>query len=140
MCSSTRYPEAFPLKSIKAKSIVKHLLQIFTQFGTPKEIQSDRGTKFTCTMLTTIIKELGVEQNLSSAYHPESQGSLERCHQTLKPMLRKCCFETTADWDIGLPFMVFAIRESYQESLGYSPFELLYGRQVRGPLKVLKTQ
>ena len=55
-------------------------------------------------------------------------------------MLRKYCFESTADWDEGLPFMLFAIRESVQESLGFSPFELLYGHQVRGPLKVLKTQ
>ena len=73
---------------------------------------------------------------MSSAYHPESQDALERWHQTLKSVLRKFCFEK--DWDESLPFVLFDVRESVQESLGFSPAELVFGHTIRGPLKVLK--
>ncbi|XP_068207459.1 uncharacterized protein [Palaemon carinicauda] len=67
----------------------------------------------------------------------KSQGALERFHQTLKDALTKYCQEHRTDWDEGLPFVLYAIRNNRQESLGYSPAELLYGRKVRGPLEIL---
>ena len=82
--------------------------------------------------------ELGIKQYRSSAYHPESQGALERFHQTLKNMIRSYCFDTNRDWDESVHLLLFAVRESVQESLGYSPFELVFGHSVRGPLKLFK--
>ena len=137
MCTTTRYPEAIPLRNISTKTIVKALLKYFTNFGIPKEIQSDRGSNFTSDLFRGILRELGVKQTLSSAYHPESQGALERWHQTLKSMLKKFCAESTLDWDEGVNYLVFAIREAPQESLGFSPFEMVYGRQLRGPLALV---
>lgn len=63
--------------------------------------------------------ELKIKHKKSSPYHPESQGALERFHQTLKSMLRKFCLESNRDWDEGLPLLLFAIRETPQESLGF---------------------
>jgi transposase InsO family protein len=85
-----------------------------------------------------VMYELGIQQFKSSAYHPESQGALERFHQTLKNMIRSYCFDTNKDWDEGIHLLLFAVRESVQESLGFSPFELVFGHTVRGPLKLLK--
>ena len=82
--------------------------------------------------------ELGIKQYKYSAYHPESQGALERFHQTLKNMIRSYCFDTEKDWDEGIHLLLFATRESVQESLDFSPFELVFGHTVRGPLKLLK--
>ena len=82
--------------------------------------------------------ELGIKQYRSSAYQPESQGALERFHQTLKNMIRSYCFDTEKDWDEGIHLLLFAVRESVQESLGFSPFELVFGHSVRGPSKLLK--
>ena len=82
--------------------------------------------------------QLGAKQCKSSAYHPESQGALERFHQTLKNMMRAYCIEHGKDWDQGIHLLLFATREAVQESLGFSSFELIYGRTVRGPLKLLK--
>ena len=73
----------------------------------------------------------------SSAYHPESQGALERFHHTLKNMLKTYCMETEKQWDEGDPLLLFAVRDSVQESLGFSSFELVYGHATRGPLKLL---
>lgn len=138
MCPTTRYLEAFPLKNMSAKTIVSKLIHMFTTFGIPQEIQSDRGTNFTSDLFSEVLSQLGITQTLSTAYHPQSQGALERSHQTLKSMLRKFCQEENQDWDEVLPFILFAIREAPNESLGLSPFELLFGRKVRGPLKVIK--
>ena len=81
--------------------------------------------------------ELGIEQYTSSAYHPESQGALERFHQTLKNMVRTYCLDFEKDWEEGVHLLLFAARELVQETLGFSPFELVFGRTVRGPLKLL---
>ena len=137
MCASTRFPEAIPLRNIKAKTIVNALMKFFTFVGLPKSIQSDQGSNFMSGIFQQVMYELGIKQYKSSAYHPESQGALERFHQTLKNMIRSYCFDTEKDWDEGIHLLLFAVRESVQESLGFSPFELVFGHTVRGPLKLL---
>ena len=138
MCSSTRFPEAIPLRNIKTKTIVKALVKFFTLVGLPKSVQSDQGSNFMSGTLQQEMHELGIKQYKSSAYHPESQGALERFHQTLKNMIRSYCFDTEKDWDECIHLLLFAVRESVQESLGFSPFELVFGHTVRGPLKLMK--
>ena len=63
---------------------------------------------------------------------------MERFNRTLKSVLRKFVRERVQTWDKYLPYLLFAYREVPCESTGYSPFELLYGRTVRGPLAVIK--
>ena len=84
------------------------------------------------------MQQLAIQHVTSSSYHPQSQGALERFHQTLKTMLKTYCLEFQRDWDEGVPMALFAIREVVQESLGFSPAELVFGHTVRGPLRVLK--
>ena len=138
MCASTRFPEAIPLRNIKTKNIVKALVKFFIFVGLPKSVQSDQGSNFMSGIFQQVMHELGITQYKSSPYHPESQGALERFHQTLKNMIRSYCFDTEKDWDEGIHLLLFAVRESVQESLGFSPFELVFGHTVRGPLKLLK--
>ncbi|XP_068240240.1 uncharacterized protein [Palaemon carinicauda] len=138
MCRSTRFPIAIPLKNISAKNIATNLIHTFSNFGIPKVLQSDQGTNFTSDLFREVLKELNVLTVNCSVYHPESQGALERFHQTLKSMLKCYCLECSNDWDEGLDFLLFAVRECKQESLGFSPFELLFGREIRGPLKIVK--
>lgn len=140
MCCATRYPEAIPLRNITTKSVTKALIKFFTTFGLPKYLQSDQGSNFTAKLFDHVLKALAIKHQTSSAYHPESQGALERWHQTLKGMLKKYCMDTQADWDEGVPFVLFAIRETTQESLGFSPADLVFGHSVRGPLKVMKRE
>ena len=56
----------------------------------------------------------------------------------LKTIMRIYCFETEKDWDEGIHLLLFAARQSVQKSLGFSPFDLVFGHTVRGPLKLLK--
>ena len=135
---ATRYPEAFPLKSIKARQVANCLLQLFSRVGIPKEVLTDCGTNFLSKLLRQVYQVLGVKGIKTTPYHPQTDGLVERYNQTLKSMLRKFVSHTGADWDQWLPYMLFAYREVPQASTGFSPFELLYGRQVRGPLDLLK--
>lgn len=135
---ATRYPEAFPLRSIKAKQIANCLLQLFSRVGVAKEILTDCGTNFMSKLLKQVYQLLGVKGIRTTPYHPQTDGLVERYNKTLKHMLRKFVSSTGSDWDQWLPYLLFAYREVPQSSTGFSPFELLYGRQVRGPLDLLK--
>ncbi|XP_068206239.1 uncharacterized protein [Palaemon carinicauda] len=134
----SRFPEAVPLRSIRGEKIVEALVGFFTRFGIPKIIQSDCGTNFTSRYFKRKMNELAINHVTSSPYHPESQGQVERFHQTLKSILRKFCLETGYEWDKEIPFALFAIRSTPNETLGFSPFQLIFGHCVRGPLDVVR--
>ena len=93
MYASIRFPEAIPWRNIKAKTIVKALTKFFTLVGLPKSIQPDQGSNCTSGLFQKVMYELRIKQYTSSAYHPESQGALERLHQTLKNMIRTYCLD-----------------------------------------------
>ena len=134
----SRFPEAIPIRSIKAPNIIKHLMHFFSRFGLPKTIQSDQGSNFMSHCFKNQLKEWGIKHIVASPYHAQSQGALERFHQTLKAMMRKFCLNVSKSWEGDLPFLLFAIRSVPNESLGLSPFEVVFGHNVRGPLDVLR--
>ena len=135
---ATRYPEAVALRSIDAEHIVEELVHIFARVGIPDEILTDQGANFTSKLLSELYKMLHIHQLRTSPYHPQTDGLVERFNQTLKSMLQKAATSEGKDWDKMLPYLLFAYREVPQASTGFSPFELLYGRAVNGPLDVLK--
>ena len=75
---------------------------------------------------------------MTSAYHPMCSGLLQRVHANLKQMLHRMCVERPKDLDRYLPALLFATGEVPQESLGFSPFELMYRKNVLGPMAILK--
>jgi hypothetical protein len=99
MCASTRFPEAIPLRKITAPVIVKALIKFFTFAGLPKSVQSDQGSNFISGIFQQVMYQQGIKQYNSSAYHSESQGALERFHQTLKNMIKTYCYVFEKDLD-----------------------------------------
>lgn len=134
----TRYPEAVPMKSIATETVAEALVDIFSRIGVPREFLTDRGTQFTSELMAEVCRLLSVKQLTTSPYHPQCNGLVERFNGTLKSMLKKLTSEREKDWDRYINAALFAYREAPQESLGFSPFELLYGRSVRGPLTILR--
>ena len=135
---STRYPEAVPLKGIETERVAEALVEIFSRVGLPKEILSDRGSQFTSDLMKEICRLLSIKQLITSPYHPQCNGLVERFNGTLKMMLKKMTVERPRDWDRYIPAALFAYREAPNESLKFSPFELLYGRTIRSPMTILK--
>ncbi|XP_078581557.1 uncharacterized protein LOC144864980 [Branchiostoma floridae x Branchiostoma japonicum] len=135
---ATRYPEAIPMRSVDAKHVAGELIKMFARVGIPEEILTDQGTNFMSKLLTELYDALKIRGIRTSPYHPQTDGLVERFNGTLKSMLKKVSKEDPRDWDSLLPYLLFAYREVPQESTGFSPFELLYGHPVRGPLKVVR--
>lgn len=84
-----KYPEAFPLKKIKARQIVNCLIHLFSPIGIPKEIITDQGTNFTSKLLKDVYSVLEIQGFKTSPYQPQTDGLVERINKTLKAMLRK---------------------------------------------------
>jgi hypothetical protein len=102
--------------------------------GVPSRIVSDRGTQFTSRFWRSLHKAMGTKLDFSSAYHPQTDGQTERVNQIMEDILRACVLTYGKDWEQSLPYAEFSYNNSYQASLGMSPFEALYGRKCRTPL------
>ena len=99
---------------------------------------TDCGSQFTAEVMKKVSRLLSLQQITTTPYQPICNGLIERFHMTLKQMLCRMCAERLKDWDKYLPALLFAIREVPQESLGFSPFKLMYGRNVKCPMAILR--
>ncbi|XP_077559082.1 uncharacterized protein LOC144174320 [Haemaphysalis longicornis] len=137
LCPATKFPEAIPLKELSSSEIVDALLSVFARIGFPAEIQTDQATVFTSALTTTFLERCGVKLLHSSVYHPQSN-SVEKWHSVLKRVLRALCYEHKEDWEDCLPATLFALRTVPHEATGFTPAELVYGRALRSPLRMLR--
>ena len=134
---ATRYPEAFPLKKITTEAVAEALLDIYSRVGIPEEVLTDQGTQFMSKCMQEVSRLLSIKGLTSTPYHPICNGLVERWNGTLKSMLKRLCQDQPKQWHRLINPVLFAYREVPQESTGFSPFQLLYGRSVRGP-RILK--
>lgn len=134
MCAATWFLEAIHLRRITASAVCQALITFFSVFGLPRIVQTDQGSNFMSRVFSQVLRQLSIQHCTSSAHHPESQGALERFHQTLKTLMRTYRNDFEKDWDDGIPLLLFAAREVTQVSLGFSPAgpaELVFGHMVR---------
>ncbi|XP_053539534.1 uncharacterized protein LOC124628632 [Ictalurus punctatus] len=135
---ATRYPEAVPLRKATSQNIARELVLLFSRVGIPKDVLTDQGTPFVSKLMADLCRMLQVKHLRTSVYHPQTDGLVERFNQTLKRMLRRVVDEEGRNWDLLLPYVLFAVRECPQASTGFTPFELLFGRRPRGLLDVAR--
>ena len=109
---------------------------VFCNHGLPSSIVSDRDPRFTSNVWTALMKLLGTRLNMSSAFHPQTDGLTERYNRVLEEYLRAYVSSTYDDWDEWLPLAQFAVNNSKQESLKATPFFLNYGRHPRTPAAI----
>ncbi|GJY75499.1 reverse transcriptase domain-containing protein [Tanacetum coccineum] len=108
--------------------------EIVARHGVPVSIISDRDGRFTSRCWQTVQKALGTRLDMSTAYHPQTDGQSERTIQTLEDMLRACVIDFGGSWDVHLPLAEFSYNNSYHSSIRCAPFEALYGRKCRSPV------
>ena len=135
---ASRYVNAVPLRRVTAEAVCRNLMVFFSCFGMPCKVQTDGASYFCGRIFDDFCRSLGIKHTVSSPYHPQSQGAVERSHQTMKSILRKFALQFESDWDDNLPYVLFVLRDSPSESTGFSPFELIFAHQVRGPLSRIK--
>jgi len=111
-----------------------YIKEIVRLHGTPLSIISDRGAQFTANFWKKFQQGLGTQVNLSTAFHPQTDGQAERTIQMLEDMLRACVLDFKGNWDDHLPLIEFAYNNSFHVSIQMAPFEALYGRRCRSPI------
>ena len=128
----TRWPEVVPLKDIDARSVAQAYVQNWVaRFGVPDVLTSDRGPQFISELWSTMSVLLGTQLNQTTAYHPQSNGFIERLHRTLKAALKARI--TGPDWLDELPWILLGIRSTPKEDIGASPAEMVYGSTLTVP-------
>ncbi|CAN4101627.1 unnamed protein product [Withania somnifera] len=111
-----------------------YIKEIVRLHRAPISIISDRGAQFTAKFWKSFQGSLGTQVNLSTAFHPQTDGQAERTIQTLEDMLRACVLDFKGSWDDHLPLIEFAYNNSYHSSIKMAPYEALYGRKYRSPI------
>ncbi|GJT46328.1 putative reverse transcriptase domain-containing protein [Tanacetum coccineum] len=111
-----------------------YLKEIVCRHEVPISIISDRDSKFASRIWRSLQGALGTQLDMSTAYHPETDGQSERTIQTLEDMLRACVIDFGGSWDRHLPLVELSYNNSYHASIKAAPFEALYGRKCRSPV------
>jgi transposase InsO family protein len=114
--------------------------EVIRLHGLPKSIVSDRDTKFIGNFWRTLWKKLGTNMEFSSAYHPQTDGKMEVVNRSLGDLLRSLVTEHHSQWDSILPQVEFAYNDSVNRSMGQSPFQVVYGMQLRGVSKLMDSE
>lgn len=135
---ATKYPDAVPLKHIDSNTVSEALLDMFCRVGIPTEILHDQGAQFMSSVMRKFNQLLQIKSLRTSPYHPRCNGTCENFNKVLKTMMKKVASENPRIWDRYLQPLLFAYREVPQSSTGFSPFEMLFGYDVRGPLFLIK--
>ena len=133
---TTRWMEVCPLSSTTATACADALVASWiSRFGVPAIITSDRGVQFTSAVWQVLCKRLGIQHNTTTAYHPQSNGLVERFHRQLKDSMRARL--ATRDWPAHLPWVLLGLRAAPKEDFNVSAAELLYGVPLSLPGELL---
>ena len=111
-----------------------YVKEIVSRHGAPVSIISDRDSRFTSNFWRSLQDSFGSKLDMSTAYHPQTDGQSERTIQTLEDMLRACVIDFGNGWANHLPLIEFSYNNSYHSSIKAAPFEALYGRKCRSPV------
>lgn len=132
----TKFIEATPLPDKSAKTVARALVEkFFLKYITPKTLVTDKGTEFMNKVMTEICDFLKIDQKTSAPYHHETIGGLENSHKSLGNYLRNFANEDQFTWDTYLPYFTFSFNSTVHESTGFTPFELIFGKNnvITGP-------
>ncbi|CAH1412293.1 unnamed protein product [Lactuca virosa] len=129
----TKSAHFLPIKeSYKMERLKRiYIQEIVRLHGVPVSIISDRDSRFTSRFWKSLQKALGTHLDMSTAYHPQTDGQSERTIQTLEYMLRACVIDFRKSWDTHLPLVELSYNNSYHSSIKVAPFEALYGLAYR---------
>lgn len=135
----TKYSEAIPIPNAEANTVAEAFVtRVICTHGTPNSLLTDQGTNFLSQVFKNTCRLLKIKKIQTSAYHPQSNGALERSHRTLSEYLRNFTGKDPLAWDDWLPYAMFAYNSTPHTSTNFMPFELLYGFKPELPSSIKK--
>ncbi|GKA85912.1 reverse transcriptase domain-containing protein [Tanacetum coccineum] len=132
----SKWVEAKALPTNDARVVVKFLKSLFTRFGTPRPIISDRGTHFCNDQFAKVMFKYGVTHRLATAYHPQTSGQVEVSNHGLKRILERTVGENRATWSDKLDDALWAFRPAFKTPIGCTPYQLVYGESCHLPVEL----
>nr|GFA27960.1 reverse transcriptase domain-containing protein [Tanacetum cinerariifolium] len=132
----SKWVEAKALPTNDARFVVKFLKSLFSRFGPPKAIISDRGTHFCNDQFSRVMAKYGVTHRLSTAYHPQTSGQVKVTNRGLKHIFKRTVGENRASWSDKLEDALWAFRTAFKTSVGCTPYHLVYGKTCHLPLEL----
>ncbi|KII71135.1 Retrovirus-related Pol polyprotein [Thelohanellus kitauei] len=130
----SKWIEAAAIPDISAETAARVLFtQVVSRFGVPKTILTDQGTAFESKLFTHLCQHLGIEKLRSTAYHPETNGLVERSNKSIKELLRIAVQKDPSDWDMNLDTCLFALRTACNASTGLPPSKIVFGSETQLP-------
>ena len=134
---ATRWSEAIPLADTLAATIGRAFwYNVVCRYGCPRTILTDLGKNFMSSIFEELLRFTKTDRLRTTAYHPQTDGLVERQNQTLKQMIRTYVNKKQSDWDELLPYLSFAYNSSVHSTTGVTPYFLLYGREATLPVDV----
>ena len=134
----THYVQAFVTKNHTARTTARVLYNnYFSVFGFPQRLMSDQGTEFCGKVIAAMCSLLGVEKIRTTPYHPQTNGSAERVHQTLQRMIGKLDPEKRKKWLAHIGSIIIAYNSTRSLVTGYSPYYLMFGWRPWLPIDLL---
>ncbi|GJU54283.1 reverse transcriptase domain-containing protein [Tanacetum coccineum] len=130
----SKWFEVKALPTNDAQVVVKFLKQLFSRFGTPRAIKSDRGTHFCNDQFSNVLKKYGVTHKLSTSYHPQTSGQVEVSNRGLKRILERTVGEHRAKWADKLDDALCDFRTAFKTTIGYTPYKLVYDQAYENSL------
>nr|GEW70001.1 reverse transcriptase domain-containing protein [Tanacetum cinerariifolium] len=132
----SKWVEAKALLINDARVVVKILKSLFTRFGTPRAIISDRGTHFCNDKFAKVMSKYGVTHRLATAYHPQTSGQVKVSNRGLKRILERTVGENRASWSEKLEDSLWAFRTAYKTPIRCNPYKLVYGKSCHLPIEL----
>nr|GFA17052.1 reverse transcriptase domain-containing protein [Tanacetum cinerariifolium] len=132
----SKWVEAKAIPTNDARVVVKFLKSLFSRFGTPKAIISDRGTHFCNDQFSRVMAKYGVNHRLSTPYHPQISGHVEVTNRGLKRILERMVGENYASWSDKLEDALWAFCTAFKTSIGCTPYHLVYEKACHLPLEL----
>ncbi|GKB25013.1 reverse transcriptase domain-containing protein [Tanacetum coccineum] len=132
----SKWVEAKALPTNDARVVCKFLKTLFSRFGAPRAIISDRGTHFCNDQFAKVMLKYGVTHRLSTAYHPQTSGQVEVSNHGLKRILERTMGGNRASWSDKLDDALWAFRTAYKTTIGCTPYKLVYGKTCHLPIEL----
>ena len=137
----TRWPVAIPLVDTSAESVLEAFAHGWVAtFGVPASITRDRGSQFMSAIWTQLMSSWSIKSHLTTAYHPESNGMVERLHRRLKESLIALGHDSPREWYWRLPCTLLALRTTLKPDIGASPADLVFGEGLMVPGTLLPSE
>lgn len=131
----SRFAITKALPTAEAEEVAKFVTEeIVLKHGAPRTILTDRGKVFQSKMVTELYQLCTTKHLMTTSYHPQTNGLTERFNKTLADMLSMYVEVEQTNWDDILPFVTFAYNTAKQETTGFTPFFLIYGREAETTL------